>query len=169
MASPIPLPLPPITLSPASPSDFIPIVSLRSQAHWNDAFSIVAFGPDRDTPETREVRAQALAKKPKERGRRNVFVKAVLVTEGVEEIVGAAGWSFNLGKGEEGNERGNEEGDEVEEESEGWGEGANAKLCEDVFFWGDEMMLKKTELRDYASESYFLSLSYFLLFLYEYE
>ena len=87
-----------------------------------------------------------------------MVTKAVLIGEdGKEEIVGAAGWSFHLGRedaivaGEEG-EKNDGEGKEELEDGGGWGEGSNAKLCEDVFLGAEKMFDASTEGRNYASE-----------------
>lgn len=66
--------------------------------------------------------------------RRWRYVKAV---DGSGEIVGFAGWGVSVGKveGKEGKEEGGEK------EGSGWGVGANAKLCEDVFLPADAAML----------------------------
>jgi hypothetical protein len=142
---PTPLSLPPITLSRALPQDCYEIAALEAHTFYNEPFSALAFGPRRDSPENLSRRAKILASKPKDKGKWNRVVKAVVNVDGKEEIVGAAGWSFVTGRKGEG-----EEGKEGEEPID-WGEGANVRFCEDMFLVADGHMLRSTEGRDYAS------------------
>lgn len=152
-------PLPPITLLPASAPDFYPIAALEAHVFYSEEFSAVAFGPTRDSRENLLLREKTLASQPKEKGSKNVITKAVILKEsGEEELVGAAGWSFHLTR-EDGVVNGEigEEGigdGEGEKKENGWGEGANVKLCEDVFLGAEKHIARSTEGRNYASEFY---------------
>jgi hypothetical protein len=162
MATPTPIPLPPITLATAADSDFYPIATLEARVFSPEDFSQLAFGPLQNTHENLLFREKKLASQPKEQGARNVVTKAVLVREdGKEEIVGVAGWSFHLGR-EGGNEKeGEGQGDQEgkgEEIEDGWGRGANVKLCEDVFLTAEKHIDRSTEGKNYASSCHFLSL-----------
>ena len=112
-------------------------------------------------------REKTLGSQPKEKGARNVVTKAVLIgQDGKEEIVGAAGWSFHLGRedGTAEEEKGSEEGgkgEELENGSGGWGEGANVKLCEDVFLGAEKIIVGSTEGRNFASGFKILYLLYY--------
>jgi hypothetical protein len=154
-------PLPSITLLPASTPDFYPIAALEAHVFYLEEFSAVAFGPTRDSPQNLLLREKTLASQPKEKGSKNVVMKAVILKEGgEEELVGAAGWSFHLRR-ENGVENG-EVGEEPiadgkgEKKENGWGEGANVKLCEDVFLGAEKHFARSTEGRNYASESILL-------------
>jgi hypothetical protein len=162
-----PTPLPPITLSLAGPPDFYSITALEAYTFYGEEFSAVAFGPKRDFPENLALREKTLASQPKEKGSVNKVVKAVINVDGKEEIVGAAGWTLTVGREEtetdevkvdgdgEGKLNGDGEkngGNEGEYGSKGWGEGANVKLCEDIFLGADAHMMRSTEGKDYASE-----------------
>jgi hypothetical protein len=149
-------PLPPITLSRATIPDFYPIAALEALVFSPEAFSQLAFGTLQNTHENLLLRSKKLASQPKEKGARNVVTKAVIRGgDGKEEIVGAAGWTFNLGKevladsqGKEGEGKGEEE---PNEEEGGWGRGANVKLCEDVFLTAEKHIQRSTEGKNYAS------------------
>lgn len=91
-----------------------------------------------------------------------MVTKAVLVREdGKEEIVGAAGWSFQLGREgrdeKEGERKGDQEG-KGEKREDGWGRGANVKLCEDVFLTAEKHIDRSTQGKNYASSCHFTSL-----------
>jgi hypothetical protein len=140
-----PIPLPPITLSPALPEDCYDIAALEARTFYDEPFSAVAFGPKRDFSENITRRAKSLASEPKEKGSWNRVVKAVINVDGKEEIVGAAGWTFVTERNEK--EDGGNKGDAPID----WGEGANVKFCEDMFLVADGHMLRSTEGKDYAS------------------
>ncbi len=148
-----------LTLLPATTlTDYYTISALENRVFYADHFTIVAFGPQRDSEANIQKRAKGLAKAPKREGDREIVVKAVN-TNG--EIVGAAAWSFTLNGGEE---RGDvneasqaketkEGGAEGGEEKDSWGIGANVKFCEDVFIVADEHMLRSCEGKTHASSS----------------
>jgi hypothetical protein len=140
-----PIPLPPITLSPALPEDCYDIAALEAHTFYDEPFSAVAFGPKRDFPENITRRAKSLVSEPKEKGSWNRVVKAVINVDGKEEIVGAAGWTVVTERNE--NEDGENKGDAPID----WGKGANVKFCEDMFLVADGHMLRSTEGKDYAS------------------
>ncbi|KAG4440517.1 hypothetical protein IFR05_003987 [Cadophora sp. M221] len=170
---------PPITITRATPPrDYTLISALENRVFYHDPFSIVAFGPERDSPANIEARAQSFARQASPEGGSAVFVKAVLGERGVmggdgETIVGAAQWNFVVGRERDGvvdagagaeedkkrEDRKDEERKEVIEADEGaekknvWGIGANIKFCEDVFLVADEHMIRSTEGRDYAKLS----------------
>lgn len=79
--------------------------------------------------------------------------------DGDGKIVGGVVWEFVTGREgkekEEGNGEGDGKGDGKEKEwnQEDWGETANRAFCEDIFIKGDEIMLKSTKGKDYASKS----------------
>jgi hypothetical protein len=167
MAASMPSLSPTIALLRASTPDFYPIAALEARVFYPEEFSAVAFGPTRDSPENLRIREKALASQPKEKGARNVVTKAVIIVDGKEEIIAAAGWSFHLGredgsaeegKDSEGKERDGKEG-ESEKKENGWGEGANVKLCEDVFLGAEKHIERSTEGMNYASEFYLAYLS----------
>ncbi|PVH85249.1 hypothetical protein DL98DRAFT_54897 [Cadophora sp. DSE1049] len=176
MSSPLP-----ITLLPAlTPNHYTQISRLENHVFYNDPFTIVAFGPERDSSANIEMRAKGLAKQPEGEGERTLAVMAVLEKEGGEgeegegEVVGAAQWMFVTGremeaKGSGGQGRSGEKklddgkvdgevgGDVKEDEKEaeqdtgnGWGIGSNVKFCEDVFLVADEHMLRSTKGKNYA-------------------
>ncbi|KAH9218782.1 hypothetical protein DL95DRAFT_385010, partial [Leptodontidium sp. 2 PMI_412] len=151
-----------------SPQDYHLISALENRVFYNDPFSIVAFGPERDSLANIEARARSFASQPSAEGESAVVVKAVLAEGDGETIVGAAQWRFVVGREREGvagvsagaGEDGNpekkeeaigklEEGDEAEKKD-AWGIGANVKFCEDVFLVADEHMIRSTQGRDYA-------------------
>jgi hypothetical protein len=159
--TPNPPPLPPIAIVPASTPDFYPIATLEARVFYPEEFSAVAFGPTRDSPSNLKLREKTLASQPKEKGAENVVTKVVVIVDSKEEIIGAAGWSFHLGKedgtadaGKEEKEDEDRKGEELENGVNGWGEGANVKLCEDVFLGAERHMGRATEGRNYASEFY---------------
>lgn len=148
-------PLPPITLHPATTPDFYPIAALEARVFYPEEFSALAFGPTRDSHENLLLREKTLASQPKEKGAKNVVTKAVMIGEdGKEEIIGAAGWSYHLGiEDRTGKEQKEEKGDEEQPKKENsWGEGANVKLCEDVFLGAEKHMERSTEGKNYASK-----------------
>ncbi|KAE9378195.1 acyl-CoA N-acyltransferase [Stipitochalara longipes BDJ] len=156
-----PAPLPPITVLPASTPDFYTIAELEGRAFEHDELCVVAYGPSRHSHANLLHREKTLGSQPKEKGARNVVTKAVFVREdGKEELVGAAGWSFHLGRemevedgkaDEETGEKKDGEGKEkLENGTSGWGEGANVKLCEDVFLGAEKLIVRSTEGKDYA-------------------
>jgi hypothetical protein len=167
MAIPSLAPLPPITILPATTPDFYAIAALEGRAFEHDEVCTVAYGPNRHSHANLLHREKTLGSQPKEKGARNVVTKAVLIgQDGKEEIVGAAGWSFHLGR-EDGTveeEKWGEEGGkekELENGSGGWGEGANVKLCEDVFLGAEKIIVGSTEGRNFASGFKILYLLYF--------
>lgn len=148
-------PTPPITLHTASTADFHEIALLELEV-FSDDFCNLAYGPHRASTQNILFREKILGSQPQEKGGRNVVTKAVVVNEGKEEIVGAAGWSFYTGREggdvvEGGEGKGNVVQEELKKEG-GWGEGANVKLCEDAFVWADEQVAKITEGKNYACE-----------------
>lgn len=137
-----------ITLTPASsPSDFHQISTLENHVFYNDSFTIVAFGPTRDSAENIEKRAKGLAKQPRNPGDREIVMMAI---EG-EDVVGGAAWSFVRHRDEE-----EKQEEEKQAEKEGasddlWGIGANVKFCEDVFLVADVHMARSCHGQAYAS------------------
>lgn len=166
---------PKITLLPATtPTHYTLISRLENNVFYNDPFSIVAFGPERDSEANVEVRARSLARlsEGEGEGERSLVVMAVLKgVEGVEdedgegegEVVGAAELEFftarergreakSAGGSEQNEARGEREKGDGDGDGDGWGTGANVKFCEDVFLVADEHMLRSTKGKDYASE-----------------
>jgi len=107
MADSTPPLLPQITVYPATTHDFYPIAALEAHVFYTEEFSAVAFGPTRDSHSNLKLREKTLASQPKEKGANNVVTKAVFIGEdGKEILVGAAGWSFHLGREENGEGKG---------------------------------------------------------------
>jgi len=102
-----------------------------------------------------------MAKPPSSPNKKDKYVKAFITnSDGEEEIVGMAAWSFYTGLKENlfKKEEKKEEKELTEEErfkiNEGiWGPGANFKFCQDAFCVADEHMLRSTGGRHYASKS----------------
>jgi hypothetical protein len=121
-------PLPPITILPASPSDFYSLALLEATVFSPEEFSQVAFGPQQLSHGNLCSRAKKLASQPKESGSINVVMKAVMNEGEKEKIVGCSGWTFALGR--EGNTGSEELGEMVAKDGEGkdeeggWGDGA---------------------------------------------
>ncbi|KAM3075069.1 hypothetical protein ACMFMG_007472 [Clarireedia jacksonii] len=124
-------PPPKVTLRPATPADFPTLALLEHLAFEHDAFSDVAFGRDRGSPEALAKRAQQLGELTAGR-----YVKAVIDEEGVEKIVGFAGWSEGVGKGKSGEPEGNGNAEKEKIRL----AGGNVELYEYTFAKGDEYM-----------------------------
>jgi hypothetical protein len=124
--------LTPITILPASPSDYYSLALLEGTVFSPEEFSQVAFGPQQLSHGNLCSREKKLASHPREKGSRNVVMKAVINEGEKERIVGCSGWTFALGR--EGNggaeEVGEKEAEEIKdgtgkgEEEGGWGTGA---------------------------------------------
>ena len=124
--------LTPITILPASPSDYYSLALLEGTVFSPEEFSQVAFGPQQLSHGNLCSREKKLASQPREKGSRNVVMKAVITEGEKERIVGCSGWTFALGR--EGNVGAIEVGEKVVEEAKdvegkgeeggGWGTGA---------------------------------------------
>ncbi|KAH7419995.1 hypothetical protein BKA64DRAFT_634647 [Cadophora sp. MPI-SDFR-AT-0126] len=153
-----------------TPQHYTQVSRLENHVFYNDPFTIVAFGPERDSVANIEMRAKGLAKEPEREEERTEVVMAVIDKEGGEmgcedgEVVGAAQWRFVTGRereakgggGQDGSGGGgkkrdeDEKGEEEKDTGSGWGIGANVKFCEDVFLVADEHMIRSTKGKDYA-------------------
>ncbi len=121
-----------ITILPASSSDYYSLALLEGTVFSPEEFSQVAFGPQQLSHENLCSREKKLASQPREKGSRNVVMKAVINEGEKERIVGCSGWTFALGReGNGGAEKMGEEaveevkdGEGKGEEGGGWGTGA---------------------------------------------
>jgi hypothetical protein len=159
---------------PCTPLDAPLLAKLESDVFKHDAFSVVAFGALKDTPENISLRAGQIAKGINSTpAKQTEYYKLVIGDEGAEDTVGFSCWHYVYAergecgkdggekmegeKGEEKKEEGNE--DEHEENLDdkmngGWGLSANVKFCEDVFLTADEWMVESTRGKPYASKSF---------------
>jgi len=155
------------TLVRALPTDYQTLSEIECRVFYDEAFSAVAWGPQRDSLRAITARANQFAAPSKNPHERRFLTKAVLG----DEIVGFAEWKFvtereadervrleelakekeNVG-GEVKVEEKKTEEQIFKEKEEAWGVGANFKFCEDVFLKGDEIMLASCEGKDFCSE-----------------
>ncbi|KAK0109148.1 hypothetical protein ONS96_002973 [Cadophora gregata f. sp. sojae] len=124
MSSPLPITL----ITATTPQHYSQISALENHVFYDDPFTIVAFGPERDSPANIELRAKGLAKQPEKEGERCVVVMAVMGEDRKEdgnenkEIAGAAQWRFVTGREAEENRKAGDEmksdgGETTEKES----------------------------------------------------
>lgn len=157
-----------VTLQPVDPSDFPALSALECSVFYDEPFSVVAFGPLRDSPTNVAQRAAQMAKPCSSPKDWSVYTKAVLKSpeSGNEEIVGFAGWRFaENADSKKAADVGAEESKAKEDPKEvksaeqilkdnenSWGPGANFKFCEDAFIVADEFMSKSCEGKPYCSK-----------------
>jgi GNAT superfamily N-acetyltransferase len=150
-----------VTIAPISPSDYVEIATLQSDAFAHEEFGRVAFGAERVTETAWAVKS--LGKGPGPGETLHKMKAVVTLPDGAEEIVGFASWITCVGRGGSEEERKRlgtkeawaeeEKGRDKKGKEEEFG---NAKLRHDVLEVGDEFLAKATGGFDYASKLWLL-------------
>jgi hypothetical protein len=87
-----------ITIASTLSRDYPTIARRESVAFAHEEFGKVAFGPHRLTDAAKDAEAKRLAQ-PAKPGETKRYMKAVInLPDGVEEIVGFAGWTICIGR-----------------------------------------------------------------------